>query len=175
MIDDNNFVGAAATEIKEETTLEVKAEQLFSLTDPVTSHSTTTPWKKNSHPPQENGRDAKESLVDAMYPSVGGCDEFMALFLCQKKVPRAKLEKLRGLATGLREEGEKITLRLVRLEDLCVEAGRDAKALSAYGLYRYHKDKKTEGINDVYEDDLPNLGAGEAGEDEANKRRKIGE
>ncbi len=37
--------------------------------------------------------------------------------------------------TGLREEGEKITLKLVKLEDLWRVGARDAKALAALSLY----------------------------------------
>jgi len=35
----------------------------------------------------------------------------------------------------LRDEGEKITLKLVKLEDLWREGARDAKALGAWALY----------------------------------------
>jgi hypothetical protein len=41
------------------------------------------------------------------------------------------LDEWTGKLTGLRDEGEKITLKLVRLEDLWWEGARDAKALRA--------------------------------------------
>jgi ADP-sugar diphosphatase len=37
--------------------------------------------------------------------------------------------------TGLRNEGEKITLKVVKLGDLWKEGARDAKTLSAWALY----------------------------------------
>ncbi|KAK6593412.1 nudix family [Botrytis cinerea] len=55
-----------------------------------------------------------EVLPRAMFPSAG-----------------AAMRKL----TGLRDQGEKITLKLVKLEDLWKEGGRDSKALTAWALY----------------------------------------
>ena len=70
-----------------------------------------------------------------MYPSVGACDEFIPIFLCQKRLTRRHLNWLKGKATGLRDEGENITLKLVPLARAWREAGRDAKALAAIALY----------------------------------------
>jgi hypothetical protein len=42
---------------------------------------------------------------------------------------------LQGRATGLRDEGERITLKLVPLGRVWREAGRDGKALAAVSLY----------------------------------------
>lgn len=159
MLDNMTFTGAAAKEIKEETTLEVPEHQLFALSENVVAQSTITPWAKDSAMPQHNGAPVKETLHNAMYPSMGACDEFLPLYLCQKRVPPEKLETLKGLATGLRHEGERITLSLVPLDELCVEGGRDAKALCAYALYQYHRKKKTPGIEKVWEDSLSELRA----------------
>ena len=121
MLDDSGtFAGGAAKEIEEETGLKVPEDQLINLTElalPSTEDTTG------------------ERLQKAMYPSAGGCDEFIPLFLHQRRVKRDTLEDWQGKLTGLREHGEKITLKLVRLEDLWKEGGRDAKALGAWGLY----------------------------------------
>ena len=76
-----------------------------------------------------------EQLQKAMYPSPRECDEFVPIFLYQKRIPRADLQEFQGKLTGLRDEGEKRTLKVVRLEDLWKEGARDAKALAALALY----------------------------------------
>jgi hypothetical protein len=60
-----------------------------------------------------------------------GYDEYVPIFLHEKRVKREQLDEWTGKLTGLRDEGEKITLKLVRLEDLWWEGARDAKALRA--------------------------------------------
>lgn len=76
----------------------------------------------------------KERLEEAIYPSPGGSDEFMKIFAHVCKIPRETLKDWQGRLTGLRDHGEKIALKLVRLEDLWKET-RDAKALSAIALW----------------------------------------
>jgi ADP-sugar diphosphatase len=76
-----------------------------------------------------------ETVEDAMYPSAGACDEFIPLLLCQKRLTRAHMDDLKGKATGLRNEGEMITLKLIPLEDAWKEGARDAKTLAALALY----------------------------------------
>lgn len=46
------------------------------------------------------------------------------------------MEWLKGKATGLRDEGEKITLKLVPLDKAWREGGRDGKALVALASYQ---------------------------------------
>lgn len=121
MLDDSGtFVGGAAKEIEEETGMKVPEDQLIDLTAlalPSTEDNTG------------------ETLQKAMYPSAGGCDEFIPLFLHQRRVKRETLKEWQGKLTGIRDHGEKITLKLVRLEDLWKEGGRDAKALGAWAIY----------------------------------------
>ena len=78
---------------------------------------------------------SSESVQHAMYPSVGACDEFIPILLCQKRLTQRHISWLKGKATGLRDEGENITLKLVPLSKAWREAGRDAKALAAIALY----------------------------------------
>ncbi|KAJ5099507.1 hypothetical protein N7532_006508 [Penicillium argentinense] len=115
------FAGGAAKEIEEETGLSVKQDELIDLTS-MALHS--------------NEESDGETLQKAVYPSAGGSDEFIPLFLCQKRMPRKEIEELQGKLTGLREHGEKITLKVVPLEDLWKEGLRDGKTLAAWALYK---------------------------------------
>ncbi len=121
MIDDSGtFSGAAAKEIKEETGLDIPEDQLIDLT-------------KLAMPETQdlNG----EKLQQAMYPSPGGSDEFVQLYLHQRRVKRDELNDWKGKLTGLRSDGEKITLKLVPLDQVWKEGGRDGKVLAAWALY----------------------------------------
>jgi len=121
MLDDSGtFSGGAAKEIEEETGLRMPAEDLINLTEMALPKATS---------------DNEELLQQGVYPSPGGCDEFVPLFLHQKRIPREQLKEWSGKLAGLREHGEKITLKLCPLERLWREGGRDAKALAAWALY----------------------------------------
>ena len=119
--DAGTFSGGAAKEIEEETGLKIGEDELTDLT--------TLTFGSN-----EKTKDG-EKLQKAMYPSAGGCDEFVPIFLHQKRIPRGQLAEWQGKLTGLRDHGEKITLKVVRLEELFREGGRDSKALSAWSMY----------------------------------------
>lgn len=120
MLDDSGtFSGGAAKEIEEETGLIVQAEELIDMTALALADNLSG-----------------EQLQKGVYPSAGGCDEFIPIFLYQKRIPRSELEAFQGKLTGLRDEGEKITLKVVKLEHLWREGARDAKALAAFALYR---------------------------------------
>ncbi|KAL9114191.1 MAG: hypothetical protein Q9187_007516 [Circinaria calcarea] len=122
MLDDNGtFSGGAAKEISEETGLEVPASELINMTELALS-----PFEDN---------DTEEHLQQGVYPSPGGSDEFIPIFLWQKRIPRDQLKEWRGKLTGLRNQGEKITLMLARLEELWKVGGRDGKTLAAWALY----------------------------------------
>ena len=136
MLDDGTFSGTAAKEISEETGLQVPESELINMSELAMANTTTTPpiLTSQQHNSQ-HGETVVEKLQNAMYPSPGACDEFIPLFLYQKRVPRSQLDEWRGKLTGLREEGEKITIKLAKLEDLWKEGGQDAKALAALALY----------------------------------------
>ncbi|KAG9240667.1 hypothetical protein BJ878DRAFT_524982 [Calycina marina] len=121
MVDKGTFSGSAAKEIKEELGLEIPESEFISLTS-------------LAIPPSPNPN-SEEDIPQAVFPSSGGCDEYIPLFLHEKRVKRATLKEWTGKLTGLREEGEKIRLRLVPLENLWCEGARDAKALSALALW----------------------------------------
>ena len=120
MVDDGTFKGAAAKEIEEELGLEILEDELTNLTELTIS---------------QKREKLSENLPTGIFPSAGGCDEYIPIFLHEKRVPREQLKEWTGKLTGLREEGEKITLKLVKLEDLWREGARDAKALGAWALW----------------------------------------
>lgn len=124
MLDDSGtFAGAAAKEIHEETGLVIPQDELIDMSSLALQCVL------------ESRGDDNESLQKAVYPSPGGSDEFIPLFLCQKRLARKDIEGLQGRLTGLRQEGEKITLKVVPLEDLWKEGLRDGKTLAAWALY----------------------------------------
>ncbi|MCJ1276689.1 hypothetical protein MMC21_004496 [Puttea exsequens] len=122
MLDDSGtFSGSAAKEIEEETGLHVAVEDLINLTELALSRPTS---------------EDEEHLQQAMYPSPGGCDEFVPLFLYQKRVPRGQMKDWQGKLTGLRDYGEKITLMLAPLGEAWKVGGRDSKVLGAWAIYQ---------------------------------------
>ena len=114
------LTGAAAREIKEETGLEICEEDLIDMT-------------KLAH--QNAVDNGKENLQDALYTSCGGSDSFISIFVSRMKLGRDRIEQLKGKLTGLRDEGERITLRICRLDELWRVCARDGKTLAALALY----------------------------------------
>lgn len=122
MLDDSgSFAGGAAKEIHEETGLTIPQEELVDMTALAMART--------------GAYDGAETLQDAVYPSAGGSDEFIPIFLCQKRMARREIEALQGRLTGLRQHGEKITLKVVPLQELWREGARDGKTLAAWALY----------------------------------------
>ena len=136
MIDNaKTFGGAAAKEIYEETGFTLPESELIDLTELALRRSIMS----------------EPSMQNAMYPSPGGSDEFMPIFLWEKvsvwmylfetcadkfqELDRQEIEDLRGKLTGEKRQGEMITLRVVGYEDLWREGARDAKTLAAWALY----------------------------------------
>lgn len=106
-----NFSGVAAKEIAEETGITIRVEDLVDMTAMVYDER----WK-------------------GIYLSVGLCDEFLRFFLYRKDVTREELEDISGRLTGLRSEGEIITLKVVPITYVLFETP-DAKTLVAIALY----------------------------------------
>lgn len=131
MLDGDSLTGAAAKEIEEEAKLKVKEKELINMSELALEDVSALPWISQV----DATANVAEWTEDCMYPSVGACDEFMPILLCQKRLTRRHMDWLKGKATGLRGEGENITLKLVPLNRVWREAGRDAKALAAIALY----------------------------------------
>jgi ADP-sugar diphosphatase len=124
MLDGESFKGTAANEIQEEAKLTVREDELINMSDLALVED------------ESPGDVAREKVETAIYPSPGACDEFIPLLLCQKRLTRKHMEWLKGKATGLRDEGENITLKLVQLEKAWKEGARDGKTLAALALYQ---------------------------------------
>src|SRR5687767_7709824 len=105
-----NFIGKASEEIKEETGITIKDQDLIDMTE------------------LAYGKQYK-----GVYPSPGGCDEFIRLCLCIKDMKRNDVQELEGRLGGLKEHGEIIVVRLMKLSELWKIP--DMKALSALTLY----------------------------------------
>jgi hypothetical protein len=128
MLDGSTLTGAAASEIEQEASLKVRESELINLSALVLTNNVSD---SNTSP----AGGVHELLKEAMYPSPGACDEFIPLLLCQKRLTARHMAWLQGRATGLRDEGERIKLKLVPLGQVWREAGRDGKALAAVALY----------------------------------------
>ena len=111
MDNEGNFIGVAAKEMKEEMDIAVKDEDLI---DMITEAGIVA----------ENG----------IALSPGGCDESMRFLLYRTNITPAELMKFQGKCTGNIAEGEKITLQVMKLEDLPNEC-QDAKTVVALYLY----------------------------------------
>ncbi|KAI0802495.1 hypothetical protein GGR55DRAFT_683283 [Xylaria sp. FL0064] len=122
---EGKFAGTAAREIYEELGIEIPASELTCLSDLAASSHEGAPGREGE----------EEGLPSAMYPSAGGCDEYIPIYMHERRVPRDTLKEWTGKLTGLRDHGEKITLKLVPVRDLWREGRRDAKALAALALW----------------------------------------
>ena len=137
MIDSaGNVSGKAAQEIKEELGITINADKLVDL------------CALAEQMRREAGREGdvgtrvaeQERLQVGMYPSAGGSDEYVKLYAYVHRVGKGGVKELEGKVGGNREEGERIVLRVVKLKDLWWMAGRDAKALGAWALWKGLKD-----------------------------------
>ena len=104
----NNFAGAAAKEIEEETGLIINSSSLQDLTN--------------------------EYEYDRVYPSCGGCDEFMKFYYYEASMSDEAIMKMKGKCTGAYDEGENIKVMLVPFDRLA-EKSPDMKTLTALYLY----------------------------------------
>ena len=93
MVDQGSFKGAAAKEIEEELGMTIPEDELINLTELA---------MPESHEAE------KEKVQSAVYPSAGGCDEYIPLFMHVRRVPRKTLGEWEGKLTGLRDQGEKV-------------------------------------------------------------------
>lgn len=129
--------GTAAKELEEETGIIVDASELVDLTHLAYG---AMPLSRALKP---LGKDASGAASDApvgeatcqgIYPSPGGCDEFLRVFLFRKRMSKAELGALQSRIYGAAHEAERIALRVVPLGDLW-RWTPDCKTLSALMLF----------------------------------------
>ncbi|KAI8605609.1 hypothetical protein EDD21DRAFT_363168 [Dissophora ornata] len=106
-----DFAGKCADELKEECGITLEHDKLIDMTQL-----------------------AYGSDWEGVYPSAGGCDEFLRLFVSCQDMEWNELQALEGRLGGLRDIGESITLSLVELKD-AYKVAPDAKLLSALALF----------------------------------------
>ncbi|PON57456.1 Dihydroneopterin triphosphate diphosphatase [Parasponia andersonii] len=117
MLDDDksDFVGTAVREVEEETGINLNVEDMIDLTAFLDS-----------------------STGCRVFPSPGGCDEEISVFLYRGQVEKGVIAQLQGKETGLREHGELIRVRVVPYDKLW-RMTADAKVLTAIALYEMAK------------------------------------
>jgi ADP-sugar diphosphatase len=96
MIDDENdgIAGTAAREMEEECGIKLRPSELTNLTELAGMQGA------------------------GIAPSPGGCDEHIGYLYAERSVSKSELDEMKGKLSGLRDEGECITLRVVPLKDL---------------------------------------------------------
>lgn len=117
VFDGEVFAGVAAKELKEEVGIVIDEKNLIDLT-----------------------KEVYGDRYPGIYPSAGGCDEYIKLFLYEKEVTESELNSFKDKATGVMEEGEYICLKVLELDQLIQETS-DVKAICAYSLYQVYKNK----------------------------------
>ncbi|KAG6467238.1 nudix hydrolase 14, chloroplastic-like [Zingiber officinale] len=117
MIDDEagDIIGTAVREVEEEIGISLKKENMVNLTaflDPNTGCK--------------------------VFPSPGGCDEELSLFLYKGTADEETIAALQGKEMGLRDHGELIKVHVVPYDRLW-QVTADMKALAAIALYEMAK------------------------------------
>jgi ADP-sugar diphosphatase len=79
------------------------------------------------------------NFLGEMVPSAGGCDENIRLFVHKRQITSNELATLQGKCTGVIEEGEQITLKIVPYANVITEGCTDAKAMCAMFYYERNK------------------------------------
>ncbi|ESW27611.1 hypothetical protein PHAVU_003G216900 [Phaseolus vulgaris] len=112
MLDDNkgDFVGTAVCEVEEEIGIKLNVEDMVDLTAFL---------------------DSKTGC--RFFPSGGGCDEEISIFLYRGRVEKEIITQLQGKETGLREHGELIKVCVVPYKKLW-RTTADCKVLVAIAL-----------------------------------------
>ncbi len=106
-VEGGTFQGTAAKELAEELELEFEAEELTRLDE-----------------------------GDGIYSTPGLVTEKRQYFLARKKISLEELQAMQGKKTGVLEEGERITVQIMKIEDLPpLHQIEDANTLIAIALY----------------------------------------
>ena len=79
-------------------------------------------------------------LKSGVFLSPGGCDETMNFYVVEKTMPRSEIMELRGRQTGVQEEGESITVKIVPFNKL-LDTTNDTKVFTALAFYEDYRNK----------------------------------
>ncbi len=124
MIDaEGNVAGAAAREIEDEVGHKLNAKDPIDMTKLAIQQDSTE----------------REEIQDALYPSPGGCDEFMNIYPWKRVRDRLEIEYLKNKLRGDRAAMENIIVTLEKYEKPFEVGVRDGKTLAAWSLYEYIK------------------------------------
>lgn len=99
--------GTAIRELEEECGIHIVASELTDLTQ----YLVATPNSSSSN------TSFLANTADGLAPSPGGCDEHIRLLYLHRYVTQEELITMQGRLTGLRDEGELITLHVVPYEE----------------------------------------------------------
>ena len=136
MLDDTgSFAGGAAKELEEEVGLKISEDELIPL-----SLLAIQSADKEAHAGFALEGEEDMSKVDGYFSSVGALDEVLTFHAFVHELEEGELKDWRGKLTGLKDEGEKITLKVVKFDELW-KATRDVKALCAWGLWTALKEE----------------------------------
>ncbi|KAL2543621.1 Nudix hydrolase 14 [Forsythia ovata] len=113
--DKGDIVGAAVKEVEEETGIHLNLDDVIDLTAFL-----------------------EPSTGCKIFPSPGGCDEDISLFLHRTEVDKGIIQQLQGKQMGLRDQGEFIKVHVAPYKNLW-RMTADAKALMAIALYEMAK------------------------------------
>jgi ADP-sugar diphosphatase len=105
----DNFISVAAKELEEEVGIKVAKKDLTDLS-------------------------ALAKHERGFFVSPGGSDETIRLYSLTQEVAKERLLEINGRCTGVLEEGEQITLKVVPLDDLL--SIPDGKTIVAYSIYK---------------------------------------
>ncbi|KAM3562131.1 hypothetical protein ARSEF4850_002900 [Beauveria asiatica] len=131
MVDDaGHFRGVAAREMQEELGITIAGDDELQCLSDLAAEGDDEDKDKTAAAAGEG-----EGLAAAMFPSAGGCDEHVTIYSHERRIPRSELQSWSGRLTGLRDRGEKITLRIVPMREAWKAGARDAKALGALALW----------------------------------------
>ncbi|KAK6504455.1 hypothetical protein TWF506_002652 [Arthrobotrys conoides] len=145
MLDDHgSFAGAAAKELEEEVGITITEDKLINLSELAIQSSPLLDKDEtkesiglaNAPPISERpDQETEKQNLDGLFSSAGLLDEIITYHAFVHEIPEDELEQWKGRLTGLRDKGERITLKLVKFDELW-KATRDSKALCAWALWK---------------------------------------
>ncbi|KAF3902742.1 hypothetical protein AA313_de0203141 [Arthrobotrys entomopaga] len=141
MLDDQgSFVSAAAKELEEEVGIKISEDKLINLSElalegsPLLNQGSGNESVGLGNAPPV-GMDKPDQKLDGIFSSAGLLDEIITYHAFVHEIPEEELDLWKGKLTGLRDKGERITLKLVKFDELW-KATRDSMALCAWALWK---------------------------------------